>query len=190
MTADDYSERGLRIGVSEDAAVKPNDKFTTDGEVAGQRPYVVGGQGRCVRHPDRGDAGRQGFRPDHGQEHRQGLPAGNAITDASKVTITGWEAGSEPHEFTLTLGGTYTGEKATFQNVDDSHDLSAQGWTCQYVHGIDTQQQCAVFGPAELPADGLKVTYTIDPSFSDGVVVPKETVQAVADALYEGHAVD
>lgn len=168
MTADDYSERGLRIEVPEDAAVKPNDKFTTDDEVLDGKDFdlIVG------------------------DSIAKACPAGNAITDASKVTVTGWESGSEPHEFTLTLGGTYTGEKATFQNVDDSRDLSAQGWTCQYVHGIDTNQQCAVFGPAELPADGLKVTYTIDPSFSDGVAVPKETVQAVADVLYEGHAVD
>lgn len=63
------------------------------------------------------------------------------------------------------------------------------GWTCQYATGIPTKQQCAVYGDAELPADGLTVEYhpTATASKTD---VPQGTVQKIADSLYAGHGYD
>lgn len=112
------------------------------------------------------------------------------VTNADNITITGWETDpDDPNDVILTLGGTYTGNKATFQNVDDDYELSQQGWTCQYADGIPTKQQCAVYGPAEIPADGLTVEYhpTATASKTD---VPQETVQKIADSLYAGHGYD
>lgn len=179
----------VRIDVPDDAEIKVNDKIKTDETVlADVKDALTSDVDSCEVLTDE-MLGDKDFALITGKSIAKACK-GNGVTNADNITITGWETDpDDSNNVILTLGGTYTGNKATFQNVDDDYELSQQGWTCQYADGIPTKQQCAVYGDAELPADGLTVEYhpTATASKTD---VPQETVQKIADTLYEGHGYD
>lgn len=121
-----------------------------------------------------------------------GACSGNGVVNADGVTVAGYETDPDgPSKATLTLGGTLVGNKPTFRNVTgaERYELKRSGWTCQTVSDIDADYQCAMFGDGEFSADGLKVTVAAHPKSLD-VSIPDDTVQAIADILYEGHGVD
>lgn len=190
VDADSTDDTGaIGMGVPEEAEIKVNDKIKTDETVLEDvREELTADVDSCDVLSKEMLNGK-GFALIAGESISKACK-GNGITNADKVTITGWEDDPDSKNVViLTLGGTYTGNKATFQNVDDDYELSRQGWICQYADGIPTKQQCALYGSADLPADGLTVKYRVNPDRARAYI-PQETVQKVADALYEGHAYD
>lgn len=113
------------------------------------------------------------------------------VTDASNVTITGYEQDSEDGSLVhLTLGGTYVAKGLALTDYDDEREAllaMRDGARCDQLKGTGHLYQCGAYEPKEYSADSLTATVKLSMSEGLGVLLTDETKNSIVDTIYAGH---